>query len=542
MGKRRQKDRRKITVKRRNIAARRNPNPPKKLTPTSTSSELQEIIKQAAAHQRSGHHEQARAIYEMVLQRDPNNAYSHYGLGVCLSRLGHTESGIMHGQRAIELQGDYAPYLVSLSDMLFAAVRIEESIAAANKAKAVDPNNTGARCMLANNFERLQQFDEGIRELEEAERIAPRDAYVQALLARLERRNKDYEKARARLERVLEWGRIEDEYRRRLLFEYAVVMDKVGEYDRAYESINEYGRLTLNTPAAKRCNMKARPARIDSYQMGITCERMKRWDTDWYEGMRRGPAFLVGFPRSGTTMTEQILAAHSKIVTTDERAFVTTMRSAWARMVGGDDDSGVMFDRLTIDGARQLRSVYWEAVKQDGVEVGEDQVFVDKLPLNIIDIGLINVLFPDARVLVALRDPRDVCLSCLMQDFSLNNAMIHFLRLEDTASFYEKVMGFYLAVRDSLTLARLEIRYEDTVSDLEEQAKRILEFFEVGWSPEVLRFYEKARGKVVSTPSFEAVTQPVHRGAIGRWRNYEKYFEPFLPRFEPFIRAFGYEA
>ncbi len=541
MGKRRHKDRRKVTVKRRNIAARRNPSVHNKVSSTSTSPELQGIIKQAAAHQRSGHHEQARTMYEMVLQRDPNNAYAHYGLGVCLSRLGHTESGIEHAERAIELQGDYAPYLVSLSDMLFAAVRIDESMAAANKAKAVDPNNVGARCMLANNFERLQQFGEGIRELEEAERIAPKDAYVQALLARLERRNKDYEKARSRLERVLNWGRIEDEYRRRVLFEYASVMDKLGEYDTAYESIDEYGRLTLNTPAAKRYNKQTRPARIDSYQMGITCERMKRWDSDWYGGMRSGPAFLVGFPRSGTTMTEQILAAHPKIVTTDERAFVTTMRSAWARMVGGDDDSGVMFDRLTVEGAKQLRNVYWEAVEQDGVVVREEQIFVDKLPLNIIDIGLINTVFPDARVLVALRDPRDVCLSCLMQDFALNNSMIHFLRLEDTAAFYEKVMGFYLAVRDRLTLERLEIRYEDTVSDLEGQAKRILEFFEVGWNPEVLRFHEKARGKVVSTPSFEAVTQPVHRGAIGRWRNYGKYFEPFLPGLEPFVKAFGYE-
>jgi len=241
-------------------------------------------------------------------------------------------------------------------------------------------------------------------------------------------------------------------------------------------------------------------------------------------------------------MTEQILAAHSKIMTADERPYVSKLRSAWARLVGESADAGDMFDRLTIDGARQLRSVYWDSVGQDGLQLGEDTVFIDKLPLNIIDIGLINVVFPDAKILVALRDPRDVCLSCLMQDFSLNHAMIHFLRLDDTTEFYEKVMGFYLAVRDQLTLHRIEFHYEDTVGDLEEQANRILEFLGAGWDPEVLRFYERARGKVISTPSFEAVTQPVHRGAIGRWKHYQKYFQPYQSRLQPFVEAFGYEV
>jgi len=395
--------------------------------------------------------------------------------------------------------------------------------------------------MLANNYERLQKYDDGICELKQAEHIDPQDAYVQSLLARLERRNGQLDSACERLEKVLKWNGVQDEYRRRILFEYASVMDKLECYDAAYHSIEEYGRLSFATPAAKRINQKTRPALIASYLAAITTERMQRWDCDWYTNTRPAPSFLVGFPRSGTTMTEQILAAHSRIITADERPYLTKMRSAWARKVGGSDDAGGMFDRLTVDGARQLRNIYWDAVDQDGVEVGGEMILVDKLPLNIIDIGLINAVFPDAKILVALRDPRDVCLSCLMQDFTLNNAMIHFLRLDDTTAFYQSVMGFYLAVRNHLTLQRLEFRYEDTVSNLEEQANRILEFLGVGWDSEVLRFYEKARGKVVSTPSFEAVTKPVHRGAIGRWKHYHQYFQPYLARLRPFVNEFGYD-
>lgn len=502
---------------------------------------IRDILSRASILHRSGRHAEARPLYQQVLTIDPENAYAHFGLGQCVGRLGNTDKGIRLARRAVELDPNNAQYQVSLADLLFSAVRIDESMQAARKALEVDSQSVSARCVLASGLERHQEIREGIHILLQAENISPRDVYVQTLLARLERRNKDYRSALRRLENIMGRPGVEAEYRRRALFELASVLDRLGEYEKAYQAIDEYGRLTLETPQAQRLNPRARPARIASYKAGMTPELLANWTTTHYEKCRPAPVFLVGFPRSGTTMTEQILAAHSRIQTSDEQPYVNLMRSAWVRMVEGSDDVRRMFDRLTIEGACELRRLYWNAVDNDFPQLKPETIFIDKLPLNLIDIGLINVIFPDAKVIVALRDPRDVCLSCLMQDFALNNAMIHFCRLEDTAAFYEQVMGFYLAVRDILTVAKIEIRYEDTVTDLESQARRVFEFLGAEWEPETLRFYEKARTRTISTPSFEAVAQPVHRSAIGRWRHYRQFFGPILPRLAPYVRAFGYD-
>ena len=118
--------------------------------------------------------------------------------------------------------------------------------------------------------------------------------------------------------------------------------------------------------------------------------------------------------------------------------------------------------------------------------------------------------------------------------------MVQFLSLHHTVRYYDLVMDYYLLLRDQLQLKLLEIRYEDTVADLEGQARRLLTHLGLTWDADVLRFYEPARTRFITTPSFEAVTQPVHRGAIGRWRNYRLQLEPYLPKLAPYIEAFGY--
>jgi len=127
-----------------------------------------------------------------------------------------------------------------------------------------------------------------------------------------------------------------------------------------------------------------------------------------------------------------------------------------------------------------------------------------------------------------------------MQQFNLNDAMVHFLSLEDTAEFYEAVMGHWMEMRDRLTCDVLEVRYEDTVRDLESQARRLLEFLEAPWDDAVLRFHEVARERYINTPSYAAVTEKVHTRATERWRKYAEKVEPVTDRLRPFIHEFGY--
>jgi hypothetical protein len=200
-----------------------------------------------------------------------------------------------------------------------------------------------------------------------------------------------------------------------------------------------------------------------------------------------------------------------------------------------------MADQLDAGTILELRNFYREKVETDLEQPVGSRVIIDKLPLNIINIGLINLVFPDAKVIVVLRDPRDCCLSGLMQDFKLNSAMIHFLTLERAVDFYTQVMGAWLHFRDIVTLSHCTVRYEDLARNLEPEAKRLVDHLGLAWEPGVLQFHQQASERVISTPSYVAVTEPVHVRAMGRWKNYQEQFAPLLPKLQPFIREFGYE-
>lgn len=146
------------------------------------------------------------------------------------------------------------------------------------------------------------------------------------------------------------------------------------------------------------------------------------------------------------------------------------------------------------------------------------------------------MIFPEAKVIVALRDPRDSCLSCFMQDFKLNSALIHFLALNQTVNFYTQVMGAWLHFREIMSLSHLEVRYEDTVQNLEFEAKRLIDYLGLEWEPGILQFHQRAKERVIATPSYVAVTEPVHTRAIGRWQNYYTQFAGLLPQLEPFVK------
>ena len=243
-------------------------------------------------------------------------------------------------------------------------------------------------------------------------------------------------------------------------------------------------------------------------------------------------------------MTEQILCAHSEIISADERPFLHETRNEAIQRTKCTGDVGAMLMQLTPDLKRQVRGFYTQLLRDsfDQAEHSNATIVIDKLPLNLLDLPFINLVFPESKIIVALRDPRDVCLSCLMQDFRLNSEMAHFLSIEDAARFYDRVIGFYLKIRPLLSLSMIEIRYEDTVADLKTCGKRLFEFLGVAWQDDVLRFHERAQKRVISTPSFAAVRKPINQKAVARWKNYEPHIRPALPHLKRYIDEFGYSA
>jgi len=168
------------------------------------------------------------------------------------------------------------------------------------------------------------------------------------------------------------------------------------------------------------------------------------------------------------------------------------------------------------------------------------RLLIDKNPTYTFLVPALIRIFPEVKFLIALRDPRDVVLSCFMQDLPLNQVGAAFLTLDGTIEEYTSMMNGWQTIKPRIENAYLEVRYEDMVNDLESVARKTLDFLGVPWDARVLGFDRHAREKLVRSPTYADVTQPVYKRAMGRWRNYQKYLEPHLEKLKPFIQAFGY--
>ena len=247
--------------------------------------------------------------------------------------------------------------------------------------------------------------------------------------------------------------------------------------------------------------------------------------------------FLVGFPRSGTTLVERLLDAHPDIATTPELPIVSAMVKTLDDQTDGYPGA---LDSLDEDALRQLRQRYWDYLRDRRPGLADGRQVIDKLPLNLIHLGLIFRAFPDARVLVALRDPRDVCISCFANNFTPSRATVQFLDLERTARTYAAVMALWQRYREILPLKTYAYRYEDLVASPREELGRIVEFLGLPWHDDVLEGGRNSAGTYIATPSYVSVAEPINTRAVARWKNYADNLAPVMPLLQPFIEDFGY--
>jgi Sulfotransferase family len=273
----------------------------------------------------------------------------------------------------------------------------------------------------------------------------------------------------------------------------------------------------------------------------LTPAHFQRWAEAGRAFDTRKVAVLTSFPRSGTTLLEQVLDSHSGLVSSDEReAFARDIFPAMWLTPATPAPTAEALDGVPAERLTRLRHRYFEYMSAALNEPIGERVHLDKNPpLTLVLPGFLR-LFPEAKLLIALRDPRDVVISCFMQYLPLNPNSVCFLTLERAARRYANDMEVWRNLRKLIASPWLEIRYEDTVAGLEKEARRALEFLGLPWEEQVLKYRDRLRQKVVGSPTYEAVSQPLYTRAIGRWKNYQEFLEPSLPLLQPSIEAFGY--
>lgn len=477
---------------------------------------------------------EALDAFESVLARAPDFESARFGRGVALMALDRPAEAETDFQAILARDPGHADACVNMSVLLIKQNRNAEAAAVLRQGLERYPRDPRLLANLANALEKLNDLDGAETAALQALAADPGLTEPQFSLARIDHRRDRFDRARERLEVLLAQA-LRDEERLDALFELGAVLDRLGEPAAAMAAFSRAKDQIRAGPAARALSGEQFLARVERCRTWFTRERLRAAANRAASADGAAPVFFVGFPRSGTTLMERVLQAHPDIVTTDEESPLTPVRQQLS--LSGSYPEVVA--SLTAADVERATRLFWSTAETVAGPLS-GRLLVDKLPLNIVDLGLANVLFPQARVLVALRDPRDVCLSCFMQYFRLNDAMVNFLDLRQTGHTYAAVMGLWLHYRETLTLAYREYRYEDLIEDFDGVVRGALDFLGVGWHDDVARYREKSVGRAISTPSYRNVTGAVYKRSVGRWRGYREQLAPMLDQLDPFVSAFGY--
>ena len=518
----------------------------------------------ALALEGQGRLDEAEATYRQALAQRPGFVEAGCNLGSLLLRRERPAEALPFLQAARDAKPDFLPAQINLALACLALGRGADAEAACREALRLEPGNLMALNELGRALLQQTKVAEAVAVFEEGHHRRPQDprflanlagahelandlAAAQAALdkamalspnapallfpaAKLARRRGETAAARQALDRMLAQA-LSQADRSDALLELGQLLDEEGESAEAFTCFLEANALRARSAEAKRFDGDAFLRRVRALRDAPTSTPAESHEDDGAPS----PIFFVGFPRSGTSLMEQALGAHPALVTTSERSPLGPIVAELSRrsLYPGP------LDPLGDEEITEARAAFWQSAERlVGSLTGRR--LVDKTALNIIHLGLIDRLFPQARVLVALRDPRDAVLSCFMQRFQLSETTVNFLDLARTARCYAEVMALWQQDRQRLPLSQQSYRYEDLVEDFDGSLRAVLDFLEVGWHADVLRYREKSTASRVTTPSYHQVTKPLYDSARGRWTRYRDQLAPVLSTLQPFAEVFGY--
>lgn len=451
-------------------------------------------------------------------------------------------------ETAERLIGDHArwPYLgpVLEPDLATALMQIEHtgeaeqrlrSLLARPEAEAV------ARLRLASLLERINRLDEAEALLGETAQTSPDPSEEIIVRATLASRRGRFDEA-IPLYRSALASAADGVARAPHWLAFAKALDATGDTSGAMQVLATAHELQLSHATRLLPDLMAadsQPLNITNYPVDAAAHA--RWLEDpQAPAAERSPIFIVGFPRSGTTLLEQMLDAHPGVQAMDERAFLQDVIAKMQSLRGlrYPDD----LDRLTPADLQELRDTYWRCVA-GVVRLEPGDRLVDKNPLNVLRLPMIHRIFPHARIVLALRHPCDVILSNYMQSFRAPAFQILCSSLDRLARGYANAMGFWIRHAELFRPAIFESRYEDLLDDVAAQTRLIAAHLDLTDATALERFQEHARSKgFISTPSYSQVVEPLTRKAVGRWQRYREYLDPVLPIVRPFMERWGYTS
>lgn len=499
------------------------------------------LVARARAAHAAGELLGALVALEGALRLEPQHAELWTGLAELLHTLGRDDDALAALARTFAMAPRDPVALLFAGIIHNARGDVVEAEAILRDLLTLQPFHAAARANLASLLERSNRYDEAEREAREGLKVAPHEPLFSLVVAQCALHRRDFDTCDLFLGRLRASLARDPRHETGLIPQHAAylaaqMLQARGRHAEAFDAFAAANRIAERNSTRRGIRGGEYRAQHAAEARAFTAE----WVADWAplpqpEPLPFRPAFLVGFPRSGTTLLEQILDAHPQVVGLEEQGF---LEDALNELPSGYP---IGLARLTVAERSALRARYAAAVLGRAPKaVGK--VLVDKHPLKLARAGAIQRVIPEARFILALRHPYDVVLSCFMQEFGFNSAMANFFTLEDAAALYDETMALWERHRAQQPLAVVTVRYESLVEDLAGQVRPVLEHLGVGWDARVEDFAAHAisRGRI-RTPSYSQVSQGMYTQARGRHHDHAARFSPQVRALlDPWVEHWGY--
>lgn len=495
-------------------------------------------IARALWFERQGRDEAAVTNFRQARMLSPQDARIPAAIGYCLVRLRRFDEALLAFEDVIRLDPSAAAYQRK-GWALGLAGRVEDSECAYEKALKLAPRNVETLASLASLSARKGNAALVRKYAGRALALDPTNPNAHVALATVEVNSKDYKRAIERLRPVAANSSIGGHERSIALALLGDALDGENATREAFASYAAANAERRNVHGRNFAGQRSAGAILDEVIAAFAATPASRWNSPEPLPARDDEpsqhVFLLGFPRSGTTIIEQALENNSQIVTLDEHDFLADIAALYL-----SDGAGV--ETLSCLDGRSLakhREAYWERVRATGVKLA-GRVFVDKNPFHTIKLPLIGKLFPHAKVLFAIRDPRDVVLSCFRRQLEVDLLRFELLTLEGAAGMYDRFMRLAELCRGNLPLSFFDHRYEDLIADFDGATRALCAWLEVPWQDSMRDIAANARLLHASKASAAQIRRGFYREGVGQWRRYRAELDAVLPKLEPWIVRFGY--
>lgn len=466
----------------------------------------------------------------------PNNLRVYFNLGLAYNKKKELNLAIINFKKVIEIEPNNFSAFFNIGSIY---KKKNETINAENflkKTLELNPKYNSAYNDLFDLYDKTNQLEKYDQLLKQAEKNFDEKKLLDYHSGIHEYKKHNYQKTIDILENL----NLDKEYPLYNVAKYGILgkcYDHIGQYDKAFfcfKNNNDLVDYHYGKNIDKNFFITYVNQRIEFFKdFSIN---------QWQEGLEKkkdfeDPIFLIGFPRSGTTLLDTVLRTNKFVEVLEEKPIIKNFLIKLEKKINNDFNQLKYLDQKYIS---KMQNFYFQE-REKFLKNKKTKIIIDKMPLNIIHIGEILRFFPNAKFIFALRNPYDSVLSCFMQSFTLNPAMKNFLNLKTTAVLYDMVMNLWTIYKKNFSINFHYVKYEDVTLDFENTTKKIYEYLDLIWSNETKDFYLTARKRLdIVTPSYNQITSPLYSKSINRWKNYETKFKDVKKYLDKWVNEFNY--